>query len=122
MTHLPTIITDLSLILILASIFSVLCKILKQPVVLGYIVAGLLAGPHISLIPTVQPENISTWADIGVIFLLFGMGLEFSFKKMMSIGKVGGKAMLFEVLTLSVFGFAIGRLMGWNFIDSMLWG
>ena len=122
MPHLPTIITDLSLILILASIFSVLCKILKQPVVLGYIVAGLLAGPHISLIPTVQPENISTWADIGVIFLLFGMGLEFSFKKMMSIGKVGGKAMLFEVLTLSVFGFAIGRLMGWNFIDSMLLG
>ena len=122
MTYLPTIITDLSLILILASIFSVLCKILKQPVVLGYIVAGLLAGPHISLIPTVQPENISTWADIGVIFLLFGMGLEFSFKKMMSIGKVGGKAMLFEVLTLSVFGFAIGRLMGWNFIDSMLLG
>ena len=122
MTHLPTIITDLSLILILASIFSVLCKILKQPVVLGYIVAGLLAGPHISLIPTVQPENISTWADIGVIFLLFGMGLEFSFKKMMSIGNVGGKAMLFEVLTLSVFGFAIGRLMGWNFIDSMLLG
>lgn len=122
MTHLPTIITDFSLILILASIFSVLCKILKQPVVLGYIVAGLLAGPHISLIPTVQPENISTWADIGVIFLLFGMGLEFSFKKMMSIGKVGGKAMLFEVLTLSVFGFAIGRLMGWNFIDSMLLG
>lgn len=122
MTHLPTIITDLSLILILASIFSVLCKILKQPVVLGYIVAGLLAGPHISLIPTVQPENISTWADIGVIFLLFGMGLEFSFKKMMSIGKVGGKAMLFEVLTLSVFGFAIGRLMSWNFIDSMLLG
>lgn len=122
MTHLPTIITDLSLILILASIFSVLCKILKQPVVLGYIVAGLLAGPHISLIPTVQPENISTWADIGVIFLLFGMGLEFSFKKMISIGKVGGKAMLFEVLTLSVFGFAIGRLMGWNFIDSMLLG
>ena len=122
MTHLPTIITDLSLILILASIFSVLCKILKQPVVLGYIVAGLLAGPHISLIPTVQPENISTWADIGVIFLLFGMGLEFSFKKMMSIGNVGGKAMLFEVLTLSVFGFAIGRLMGWNVIDSMLLG
>ena len=122
MTHLPTIITDLSLILILASIFSVLCKILKQPVVLGYIVAGLLAGPHISLIPTVQPENISTWADIGVIFLLFGMGLEFSFKKMISIGKVGGKAMLFEVFTLSVFGFAIGRLMGWNFIDSMLLG
>ena len=122
MTHLPTIITDLSLILILASIFSVLCKILKQPVVLGYVVAGWLAGPHISLIPTVQPENISTWADIGVIFLLFGMGLEFSFKKMMSIGKVGGKAMLFEVLTLSVFGFAIGRLMGWNFIDSMLLG
>lgn len=122
MTHLPTIITDLAIILILGSVFSLLCKFLKQPVVLGYIVAGFLAGPHFDFAPTVRPENISTWADIGVIFLLFGMGLEFSFKKMISVGKVGGKAMLFEALTLSVLGFLIGRLLGWNTIDSMLLG
>ncbi len=122
MTHLPSIITDLAIILILGSVFGLLFKFLKQPVVLGYIVAGFLAGPHFKLFPTVAPENISTWADIGVIFLLFGMGLEFSFKKMMSIGRIGGKAVLFEVAALSVFGFVIGRLIGWNTADSLLLG
>lgn len=122
MNTLPTIISDLALILVLGSIFGLLCKFLKQPVVLGYIVAGFLAGPHFAFTPTVQPENISTWADIGVIFLLFGMGLEFSFKKMISVGKVGGKAMLFEAVCLSIFGFLIGKLMGWNVFDSVLLG
>lgn len=122
MNTLPTIISDLALILVLGSAFGLLCKFLKQPVVLGYIVAGFLAGPHFAFTPTVQPENISTWADIGVIFLLFGMGLEFSFKKMISVGKVGGKAMLFEAVCLSIFGFFIGRLMGWNVFDSILLG
>lgn len=122
MNTLPTIVSDLALILVLGSIFGLLCKFLKQPVVLGYIVAGFLAGPHFAFTPTVQPENISTWADIGVIFLLFGMGLEFSFKKMISVGKVGGKAMLFETVCLSIFGFLIGKLMGWNVLDSVLLG
>ena len=122
MSELPSLISDLAVILILGSIFSLLCKILKQPVVLGYIVAGFIAGPNFAFFQTVAPENISTWADIGVIFLLFGMGLEFSFKKMISIGKVGGKAVLFEVLTLPILGFVVGKLIGWPTIDCLLLG
>ncbi|MBP3253240.1 MAG: cation:proton antiporter [Bacteroidales bacterium] len=122
MSHLPSLITDLAVILILGSVFSLLCKYLKQPVVLGYIVAGFIAGPHFDFFQTVDPDNISVWADIGVIFLLFGMGLEFSFKKLLSVGKTGGKAMLFEALMLSVTGFVVGKLIGWDTADSLLLG
>ena len=122
MSHLPSLITDLAVILILGSVFSLLCKYLKQPVVLGYIVAGFIAGPNFSFFQTVDPDNISVWADIGVIFLLFGMGLEFSFKKMLSVGKVGGKAMLFEAVSLSIVGFLVGKLLGWPTADSLLLG
>ena len=90
MSHLPTLITDLALILASAGLMTLIFKRLKQPSVLGYIVAGILAGPHITLTPTViDSGNIQTWADIGVVFLLFALGLEFSFKKLM---KVGGPA------------------------------
>lgn len=78
MSHLPTLIADLALILISASIITLLFKWLKQPLVLGYIIAGLLAGPYINIFPTVGDiENINIWAEIGVIFLLFALGLEF---------------------------------------------
>lgn len=87
MSHLPTLIADLALILISASIITLLFKWLKQPLVLGYIIAGLLAGPYINIFPTVGDiENINIWAEIGVIFLLFALGLEFSFKKLMNVG------------------------------------
>lgn len=122
MSHLPSIITELAIILICASIFSLICRMLKQPVVLGYIIAGFIAGPHFALFPTVNPENINTWADIGVIFLLFGMGLEFSFKKLLKIKRIGGGAMIFEAIALSILGFTIGRLIGWKNSDSLLLG
>ena len=81
MSHLPTLITDLALILASAGLMTLIFKRLKQPSVLGYIVAGILAGPHITLTPTViDSGNIQTWADIGVVFLLFALGLEFSFE------------------------------------------
>lgn len=115
-------ILDLAILLILGSVFSLLCKILKQPVVLGYIVAGFIAGPHFSFFQTVDPAHIKTWADIGVIFLLFGMGLEFSFKKLFSIGKVGGTAVAVEIVGLSILGFLVGRLVGWSFSDSLILG
>ena len=90
MSHLPTLIADLALILMSASIITLLFKWLKQPLVLGYIVAGLLAGPYVRIFPTVgDMENINTWAEIGVVFLLFALGLEFSFKKLMNVGSVG---------------------------------
>lgn len=75
MSHLPTLISDLALILIAAGVITLLFKKLKQPLVLGYIVAGFIAGPHITLTPTVMDTaNIQTWADIGVVFLLFALG------------------------------------------------
>lgn len=113
---------ELAILLILGSIFSLICKILKQPVVLGYIVAGFIAGPHFAFFQTVSQENIEIWADIGVIFLLFGMGLEFSFKKLFTIGKIGGIAVCIEVLCFSILGFLIGKLIGWPTFDSLLLG
>ena len=92
MSHLATLINDLALILICAGIMTLLFKKLKQPLVLGYVVAGFLASPHMPYTPSVMDTaNIQTWADIGVIFLLFALGLEFSFKK---IVKVGGAAII----------------------------
>lgn len=82
MHHIHALIVDLTLITIYAGITTLICKKLKQPIVLGYVVAGILAGPFFNLLPTVSDrENLTLWADIGVIFLLFGLGLEFSFKK-----------------------------------------
>ena len=92
MSQIPSLISDLAVILISAGLVTLLFKWLKQPVVLGYIVAGILAGPSITQIPTVTNiESIRIWADIGVIFLLFALGLDFSFKKLM---KVGGTAVI----------------------------
>ena len=122
MSHLPSIIVDLAIILICASVFGLICRILKQPIVLGYIVAGFIAGTHFNLFPTVEPQNIKTWADIGVIFLLFGMGLDFSFKKLIKIRKIGGRAMIFEAIALAIVGFLIGRIIGWTTADSLLLG
>ena len=83
-----TIIVDLTLISIYATITTLLFKKLKQPTVLGYILAGICAGPYLHFLPTVaDSENTKLWADLGVIFLLFGLGLEFSVKKMMNVGK-----------------------------------
>lgn len=92
MSQLPTLVADLALILICAGVMTLLFKKLKQPLVLGYVVAGFLASPHMPYTPSVMDTaNIKTWADIGVIFLLFALGLEFSFKK---IVKVGGSAII----------------------------
>ena len=82
MHSIHTLLIDLTLITIYAGITSLIFKKLKQPTVLGYILAGILAGPFFHFVPTVtDKENLTLWADIGVIFLLFGLGLEFSFKK-----------------------------------------
>ena len=84
--HVPELIGDLALVLGAAALITLLFKKLRQPVVLGYIIAGLLVGPNINLFPTiVEIQSIRIWADIGVIFLLFGLGLEFSFKKLIAV-------------------------------------
>lgn len=87
MSELPSLVKDLALILAVASIVTLLFKKLKQPLVLGYIVAGFLVSPHMPYTMSVMDKtDIQTWADIGVIFLLFAMGLDFSFKKILKLG------------------------------------
>jgi len=123
MPHLPTLITDLALILAAAGLMTLIFKRLKQPLVLGYIVAGIIAGPHLTMTPSViDSANIQTWADIGVVFLLFALGLEFSFKKLM---KVGGAAVIAAMTIISgmvVLGYIVGISMGWKQMDSIFLG
>ena len=87
MAHLPPIVSDLAMILLVAGITTILFKKLNQPLVLGYIVAGFITGPHFSFFPTVTDfNNIHTWSEIGIIFLMFSLGLEFSFNKLKQVG------------------------------------
>lgn len=123
MSHLPTIVTDLALILITAGVVTILFKLLKQPVVLGYIVAGFFMSPHFAFLPSVaDPANISHWAEIGVIFLLFALGLEFSFKKLMSVGGTASIATAINMGSMITIGYIIGLLMGWTHIESLFLG
>lgn len=123
MGHLPDFVGDLALILITAGIATIVFKWLKQPIVLGYIVAGLLAGPYVSWLPTVADMgNVSVWAEIGVIFLLFGLGLEFSFKKLMDVGGTASIATLINMGSMIVIGYFIGQLLGWTQMDSIFLG
>lgn len=123
MTHLPVLIKDLALILGAAGIITIFFKKLKQPVVLGYIIAGLLVGPNFKLFPTIgDVEGIKIWAEIGVVFLLFALGLEFSFKKLV---KVGGSAAITGITELSfmmMLGYGMGQVLGWSNMDSMFLG
>ena len=78
---------DLAVILVSAGLFTIISKALKQPLILGYIIAGFLVGPHISWFPGIaSEETVRQWSDIGIIFLMFGLGLEFSFKKLLKVG------------------------------------
>ena len=123
MNHIPKLIVDLALILGAAGIVTLLFRRMKQPVVLGYIIAGLLVSPHFSLFPTVtELDGIKIWAEIGVIFLLFALGLEFSFKK---LAAVGGSAVITGIFELSVMmglGYLAGRMMGWPNMDCIFLG
>lgn len=123
MIHLPVLIADLGLILAAGGITTLIFKRIKQPLVLGYILAGLLVGPHFKFVPTVSDQaNITIWAEIGVIFLLFSLGLEFSFKKLVKVGGSSSITALVEIIGMSVIGFIAGYLMGWKTMDSIFLG
>jgi CPA2 family monovalent cation:H+ antiporter-2 len=123
MVHLPALITDLGLILVAAAVVILIVKKLKQPVVLGYLLAGLLVGRHVPFMPTVvETESIQVWAEIGVIFLLFGLGLEFSFKKLAAVGKSASTTALVEILFMLGIGFLVGQILGWSKMDSLFLG
>lgn len=123
MTNLPHLISDLGLILAAAGVTTLLFKKLKQPLVLGYIIAGLLVGPHVALMPTViETQSITIWAEIGVIFLLFSLGLEFSFKKLVKVGGASSIMAFFEAATMLTLGYFTGSLLGWGTMDSIFLG
>ncbi|MDR3338833.1 MAG: cation:proton antiporter [Candidatus Symbiothrix sp.] len=121
MSELSPLISNLALILIVAGVFSLLFKWLKQPVVLAYIISGIVLSFFIS---HEDPgyDNIETWAEIGIIFLLFGLGLEFSFKKLLKVGASALVAALFIILSMIGLGYTVGILFGWSQMTSIFLG
>ena len=123
MGHVPELIIDLALILGAAAAMTIIFKMLRQPVVLGYIIAGVFVGPYFNVFPTVvESEGIKTWAEIGVIFLLFGLGLEFSFKKLLKVGNVAVITSLMGVGMTFLIGYNVGVMLGWEMMDSLFMG
>jgi len=124
MSHLPSLIIDLALILSAAGVMTLLFKWLKQPLVLGYVLAGVLAGPNLGLLPVEVRDtaNIQTWADIGVIILLFALGLDFSFKKLLEVGKTAFVTTMVIVAGMMSAGLLIGQLMGWSTLNGLFLG
>ncbi len=123
MEHLDEFITDLALMMLSAAVISLIFKKLKQPVVLGYIVAGFLISPNFKPLPTVVAvEDISMWGEIGIVFLMFALGLEFSFKKIVDVGKSAIITAMTVMTAMISIGFLLGRLLGWGQMDSIFLG
>ena len=114
---------DLAIILVAAGTFTIISKALKQPLILGYIVAGFLIGPHLGLLPAMSGmESVNQWSEIGIIFLMFALGLEFSFKKLL---KVGSSALIMagcQCLGMMTLGLLVGKAMGWSTMESIFLG
>ena len=123
MSELEPMIADLALILICAGVMTLIFKRLKQPLVLGYIVAGFLASPNMPYMPSVTDmENVHLWSDIGVIFLLFALGLEFSFKKIVKMGSAPIIAACTTIISMMVVGAFTGYAFGWGEMDCIYLG
>lgn len=121
--HIAPIISDLSIILVCAGVVCLLFRWFKQPLVLGYIVAGVIASPHSTWFPIdASIENINVWAEIGSIFILFMLGLEFSFKKLFKTGSSVGITAIFELVSMLTIGYLLGQFMGWTQIESLFLG
>lgn len=121
--HLQPLISDLGLILMTAGIAVLLFKKMKQPLVLGYLIAGFLAGNHFDFFPTItEMKSVEVWAEIGVIILLFSLGLEFSFKKLMKVGGTASITAITQIATMVLVGYLVGQWMGWSSMDSIFLG
>jgi CPA2 family monovalent cation:H+ antiporter-2 len=121
--ELPALIKDLALILFVAGVTTLIFKKLKQPLVLGYIVAGFLVSPHMPYtMSVIDKENIQTWADIGVLFLLFSLGLDFSFKKILKMGMSPIIAAISIIFCMMTLGFLVGHTFGWSHNDCIFLG
>ena len=120
---LPPLIRDLAVILGVAGASSWLFGRIRQPVVMGYILAGMIVGPHLLTHPLVKDlPNIHVWAELGVIFLMFSIGLEFSFRKLVKVGLSSTITAVIEISTMLALGITAGRLLGWNWIESIFLG
>ena len=121
--HLQPLISDLGLILMTAAVAVLLFKKIKQPLVLGYLIAGFLAGNHFDFFPSIKDiKSVEVWAEIGVIFLLFSLGLEFSFKKLMKVGGTASITAITQILSMIVIGYLVGQWIGWKPMDSIFLG
>ena len=121
--HLSELISDLAIMLLTAGVVTVIFKKIKQPLVLGYIVAGFLIGPYMPLFFTVADSaSISTWSEIGVIVLMFGLGLEFNLHKLAQVGGTAIITALTEIGGMLLIGFGVGQLLGWGIMDSVFLG
>jgi monovalent cation:H+ antiporter-2, CPA2 family len=122
-THLEPLITDLGLILMTAGIAVLLFKKLKQPLVLGYLIAGFLAGNNFDFFPTIRDtKSVEVWAEIGIIFLLFSLGLEFSFKKLIKVGGTASITAITQITFMLFLGYTVGQLLDWSTMDSIFLG
>ena len=121
--HLPVIISDLAVILLTAGVVTVLFKKINQPLILGYILSGFLIGPYLPFFFTAQDTaSIETWSEIGIIVLMFGLGLEFSFKKLMDVGAGAIITAVTEVVGMLGIGYATGLALGWGHMDAVFLG
>ena len=116
-------VADLALILTSAGVVTVIFKLLKQPLVLGYLVAGFLVGPHLHIFPTVaDTADVEVWSEIGIIFMMFAVGLEFSFKKLMSVGSKAFLTAFIGIIGMIGVGALLGFVMGWGAMESIFLG
>ena len=123
MAEIPALINDLAYILVSAGIVTLIFKKLKQPLVLGYIVAGFLVSPHMPYTASVvDTENVHLWADIGVMFLLFSLGLDFSFKKILKMGASPVISTITIIFFMSMLGVFVGHAFGWSKMDCIFLG
>ncbi|GAB3425966.1 cation:proton antiporter domain-containing protein [Niabella aquatica] len=124
MNHLPHLITDLALILGVASVITIIFKRLQLPLILGYLVSGILISPNFKIFPpqVYEMTDVQVWGEIGVIFLLFSLGLEFSFKKLAKMGSSATTAAGFEAIGMAIIGFGLGKLMHWPLMDCIFLG
>ena len=123
MSELAPLINDLALMLIVAGIVTIIFKKLKQPLVLGYVVAGFLVSPHMPYTASVvDQENIHLWADIGVMFLLFSLGLDFSFKKILKMGASPIISTVTIIFCMSLLGIMVGHAFSWSQMDCIFLG
>lgn len=121
--HAATFLQDLAVVMILAALVTVIFHRFRQPVVLGYIIAGVIIGPHTPPFPLIKDqEAIQTLSELGVILLMFSLGLEFSLRKLRQVGGAAFVAALLEILLMVWIGYEIGRLFSWSSMDSIFLG